>query len=159
MKNFVIIVLLVGITLLGLQNRRYNGEIIRNMEVMKLQTEALIDCSNFVSSTLEQERNKAKDNEVLNVTVTAYTPCAKECGNDPMVAASMKPVKTGTVAVSRDLFNLGWVFGKKIYIEGHGIFRINDLTHKRYKKRVDVFYWDKDTARKFGKKMMKVALL
>lgn len=99
------------------------------------------------------------NNEVLNVTVTAYNPVEEQCDSDPLIAASMRKVREGTVAVSRDLFDQGWVFGKKIRIEGLGIFEINDLMNKRFTKRVDVFMWDESEARKFGKRVTKAALL
>lgn len=97
--------------------------------------------------------------QALHVTVTAYNPVEEQTDSDPLIAASMRKVREGTVAVSRDLFDQGWVFGKKIRIEGLGIFEINDLMNKRYTKRVDVFMWDEGQARKFGKRKIKAALL
>ena len=44
----------------------------------------------------------------------------------------MRKVRQGTIAVSRDLFDQGWVFGRKVRIEGLGIFEINDLMNKRF---------------------------
>ena len=96
---------------------------------------------------------------VRTVTVTAYNPTPEQCDDDPLIAASMRKVRLGTVAVSRDLFDQGWVFGRKIRIEGVGIFEINDLMNKRFTQRVDIFMWDEDRAREFGKKSAKVALL
>lgn len=97
--------------------------------------------------------------EVLKVTVTAYNPVEEQCDEDPFIAASMRPVRAGTVAVSRDLFDQGWVFGKKIRIEGLGIFEINDLMNARFSRRIDVFMWDESEARRFGKRTSKAALL
>lgn len=99
------------------------------------------------------------NSQVMKVTVTAYNPVAEQCDSDPLIAASMRKVREGTVAVSRDLFDQGWVFGKKIRIEGLGIFEINDLMNKRFTKRVDVFMWDEAQARQFGKRTIKAALL
>lgn len=96
---------------------------------------------------------------VLNVTVTAYNPVEDQCDEDPLIAASMRKVREGTVAVSRDLFDQGWVFGKKVRIEGLGIFEINDLMNKRYSKRIDIFMWDEGKARQFGKRASRAALL
>ncbi len=97
--------------------------------------------------------------EVQQVTVTAYNPTHDQTDGDPLIAASMRKVRPGTVAVSRDLFDQGWVFGKKVRIEGLGIFEINDLMNPRHTKRVDVFMWDEKEAQAFGKKRVKVALL
>lgn len=96
---------------------------------------------------------------VLTVTVTAYNPVEEQTDSDPLIAASMRKVREGTVAVSRDLFDQGWVFGKKIRIEGVGIFEINDLMNKRYSKRIDIFMWDENQARSFGKRDIRAALL
>lgn len=93
------------------------------------------------------------------VTVTAYNPVEDQTDSDPLIAASMRKVRAGTIAVSRDLFDQGWVFGRKVRIEGLGIFEINDLMNKRYTQRVDIFMWDENEARSFGKKNAKAALL
>lgn len=97
--------------------------------------------------------------EVQQVTVTAYNPAFDQTDGDPLMTASMRKVRVGTVAVSRDLFDQGWVFGKKVRIEGLGIFEINDLMSPRFTKRVDVFMWDEKEAQAFGKRRIKVALL
>lgn len=106
-----------------------------------------------IQSVLSQRK------DVLEVTVTAYNPTTDQCDEDPMIAASMRKVREGTVAVSRDLFDRGWVFGKKVRIEGLGIFEINDLMNSRYSKSVDIFMWDGDEAKSFGRQQRKIALL
>lgn len=102
---------------------------------------------------------KAVSTPVREVTVTAYNPHADQTDEDPLIAASMRKVRSGTIAVSRDLFNQGWVFGRKVRIEGLGIFEINDLMNKRYTRRIDIFMWDEGDAKRFGKKHTKAALL
>ncbi|WP_338668488.1 3D domain-containing protein [Pseudodesulfovibrio methanolicus] len=103
---------------------------------------------------------KAKNmSPVRTVTVTAYNPSTEQCDDDPLIAASMRKVRSGTIAVSRDLFDQGWVFGRKVRIEGLGIFEINDLMNKRYHQRIDIFMWDESRAREFGRKNIKAALL
>ncbi|WP_419785935.1 3D domain-containing protein [Pseudodesulfovibrio sp.] len=96
---------------------------------------------------------------VRTVTVTAYNPTTDQCDADPLIAASNRRVRQGTIAVSRDLFDQGWVFGRKVRIEGLGIFEINDLMNKRFTKRIDIFMWDETKAREFGKKNIRAALL
>ncbi|WP_285906746.1 3D domain-containing protein [Pseudodesulfovibrio pelocollis] len=98
-------------------------------------------------------------NPVRTVTVTAYNPTVEQCDDDPLIAASMRKVRAGTIAVSRDLFDQGWVFGRKVRIEGLGIFEINDLMNKRFTQRIDIFMWDEGEARQFGKRSIKAALL
>jgi 3D (Asp-Asp-Asp) domain-containing protein len=101
----------------------------------------------------------AQRERVKEVTVTAYNPEEDQCDEDPYVTASMRRVRSGTVAVSRDLFRQGWVFGRKIRIEGLGIFEINDLMNKRFSNRIDVFMWDHNQAEAFGKRRAEAALL
>ena len=102
----------------------------------------------------ELEKMRIKD-----VTVTAYSPSSSQCDSDPHVTASMVRVRPGIVAVSRDLFEQGWVFGKKVYVKGHGIFEIADLMNKRHTQRMDIFFPDTEAARRFGVKQVQVALL
>lgn len=97
--------------------------------------------------------------KVKVLDVTAYSPRKIETDSDPHITASMKKVKQGQIAVSRDLFYKGWVFGKKVYIEGHGIYVIADLMHKRFSDRIDIFFPKTKDAKSFGKKQLRVALL
>jgi 3D (Asp-Asp-Asp) domain-containing protein len=106
-----------------------------------------------------QRDKETKAQSVVNAVVTAYSPHKRQTDKDPHVAASMRKVREGTVAVSRDLFWQGWTFGRKVYIEGHGVFEINDLMNERYEKRIDVFRWSKDKAKEFGATERRVALL
>lgn len=96
---------------------------------------------------------------VMDLIVTAYTPTEKECDADPDTTAAMLKPRLGMVAVSRDLFEEGWVFGKKVYIEGLGIFKIGDLMNKRWEKRIDIVMLDEKQALNFGLKQKSVALL
>jgi len=96
---------------------------------------------------------------IKEVTVTAYSPTVNQCDSNPQVTASMVKVRPGIVAVSRDLFDQGWVFGKKVYVKGHGIFEIADLMNKRHTQRLDIFFPDTEEARRFGIKQVQVALL
>ncbi|MEW6663600.1 MAG: hypothetical protein AB1512_00095 [Thermodesulfobacteriota bacterium] len=84
------------------------------------------------------------------VEVRAYSARKEECDEDPHIAASFKPPKPGTVAVSPDLFKMGWTFGKRVYLKGLGPYIINDVMNQRHRMRVDVFIDHKDAAREFG---------
>lgn len=97
---------------------------------------------------------------IERVTVTAYSPRRIETDSSPFINAAMKKVREGDIAVSRDLLEAGWVFGKKVWVEGHGIYTIMDLMHERKTKQVDIFMMKTFKARKFGvKKDVVVALL
>ncbi|KPJ65939.1 MAG: hypothetical protein AMJ45_04360 [Syntrophobacter sp. DG_60] len=103
---------------------------------------------------------KATESKMVRLcTVTAYSPTKRQCDGTPLVTASGTRPKVGTVAVSRDLFYSGWKFGGRIYIEGLGIYEINDLMHTRWKKRIDVFLKNERLARKFGKREVRVVFL
>jgi 3D (Asp-Asp-Asp) domain-containing protein len=108
------------------------------------------DDSNYVNPRFLLNLNQ----KVKELTVTAYTPTEQECDSDPLVTASMRKVRQGTIAVSRDLFYSGWVFGMKVYVEGLGVFEINDLMGKNHKQRIDVFMWEKNKAKEFGRKKL-----
>lgn len=96
---------------------------------------------------------------VAVVTVTAYNAEVSQCDADPDIAASMRKVRPGTIAVSRDLFDRGWVFGRKVRIEGLGIFEINDLMAARHGNCVDIFMGSTHQAMAFGKRRTRAALL
>ncbi len=157
--------LMILVACLGIALHDKGREIARleaKMDAHQFRGEAmqqfLADASIFQKGA-EPKAEAQAQRDVLKVTVTAYTPTVDQTDEDPMIAASMRKVRPGTVAVSRDLFDQGWVFGKKIRIEGMGIYEINDLMNPRYSRRVDVFMWDEKKAQAFGKRQTRVALL
>lgn len=102
---------------------------------------------NVLNAEKEQEVNISHS---YNCTLTAYSATVDQTDSDPHVTALMeRPVVGGTVAVSHDLKRY---LGNKVYISGHGVFRVNDLMNKRYSKRIDLFVKDRQTAINFGKK-------
>jgi 3D (Asp-Asp-Asp) domain-containing protein len=121
--------------------------------------------SNNIQSALniiakETQDLKAAINPVRTVTLTAYSPRDEYYNPDPGHTASMRYPKIGTVAVSRDLFQQGWVFGRQIYIEGHGVYTIQDLMNARWENRIDIVLGSSKAAIQFGKKLdVTVALL
>ncbi|MFV0420651.1 3D domain-containing protein [Oleidesulfovibrio sp.] len=93
------------------------------------------------------------------VTVTAYSPRESETDSSPYYTASNRPVRAGILAVSRDLFDSGWVFGRKVYIKSLGIFTIDDLMAGSKQNQVDIFMFDTSQALEFGKRTMQAHLL
>ncbi len=86
------------------------------------------------------------------VTITAYTARSRECDEAPDNTAMMvKPRPGRTIAVSRDLFNDGWTFGRSVYIAGLGMFKIEDLMAERHTERLDILMGTVSEAREFGK--------
>ena len=147
-----LILIVIGFSLLLISS---NNLIVRQKE--EIQT------LNKTNTTLEKHveylENALKESRIIDATVTAYSPREDETDTDPLITASMQPVREGTVAVSRDLFYAGWVFGRRVYIEGHGIFIITDLMHERKKQQIDIFRFSTKKAMKFGRKSLRVALL
>ncbi len=88
----------------------------------------------------------------IQATITAYTDDPREnngVGNAVGTAMGTK-VRPGIVAVSRDLLKSGWKLGDKLFIEGLGVFAIEDTMHARWKKRIDVAVEGKRDAYKIG---------
>jgi 3D (Asp-Asp-Asp) domain-containing protein len=88
------------------------------------------------------------------ITATCYTYYK----NTKETATGDKP-KVGIIAVSRDLKKAGWEFGRKVHIEGLGVFTINDLMPKKWRQKVDIFVSNRKQAKEFGKQKLKIALL
>lgn len=112
-----------------------------------------------VSHNSTQQIVKPNIHAVKSVDCTAYTACPKETDKDPHITASMTKVRPGIIAVSRDLFDQGYVFGKKVYIHGVGIYTIADLMNEKHVNRIDVFLGTKKAVKKFGFKQVKISLL
>lgn len=128
---------------------------------MRLELEKVRDESNLLRMVVMANLSKIADpipNKML--TVTAYTceELREYPGQQLLTASSSKP-REGGIAVSRDLFEQGWNFGKKVYIKNHGVFVITDLMADRKTKSVDIFMSDQDRAIQFGKKRIEVVLL
>ncbi len=106
-----------------------------------------------------------KDHQITSLqrghllTITAYNAEASQTWGDPFITASNSKVRPGIVAVSQDLFRNGWVFGRKVYIVGHGVYTIEDLLAKRKSKQLDIFMTSKKDAIEFGRKKLRVYLL
>jgi 3D (Asp-Asp-Asp) domain-containing protein len=95
--------------------------------------------------------------EYATCEVTAYTARKKETNHDNTNTATMEKPKPGyTCAVSRDL--LQWL-GGTIYIEGLGVWKVNDLMNKRFTNRIDLCVGTVKYARELGLKELNVVFL
>jgi 3D (Asp-Asp-Asp) domain-containing protein len=122
---------------------RLSRELIANQEMYIAELE----------SRLADKYNRA-------VTITAYTARSRECDASPhMTAMMVRPRPGRTIAVSRDLFNDGWTFGRSVYIAGLGVFVIEDLMHARHTQRIDILMPTVKQARQFGKVMGQAVLI
>lgn len=91
---------------------------------------------------------------IQKVTLTAYSPEIRQTDSTPFQTAMMTQVRGDGIAVSRDLFALGWTFNKKVYIPQQGIFIINDLmgitaADKVTTKTIDLFFFNHNDAKTF----------
>lgn len=132
---------------------RKNIGVCKTVEKLTFETKILYEKIDELQNKLQ------KYNLLKTVTVSAYNPHTNQCDDTPYTTAIMEKVKPGIVAVSRDLWESGWTFGKKIYIEDLGVFRIADFMNKRYVASIDIFMWDKKEALKFGIKTKKACLI
>lgn len=91
----------------------------------------------------------------VTATVSAYS--AEETGG-ARTATGRKP-RRGIVAISPDLYEAGWTFGREICVSGHGVFVIGDLMGAKKAKAVDIFMDTRAKAVRFGRRHLKVRLL
>ncbi len=113
----------------------------------------------FYKLIVDNRRSILDLKRTRKLTVTAYSPRVGETDDSPFHTASNKRVRQGIVAVSRDLFDAGWVFGKKVYIKNHGLFTIDDLMAARKRNQIDIFMFDTGAATAFGRQILEVHLL
>jgi 3D (Asp-Asp-Asp) domain-containing protein len=83
------------------------------------------------------------------VTVTAYHHCPGSKG----ITSSGRRVKTGMIAVSRDLErNLNLDYGDRLLLHGMGVFEFQDRMAPRWHKKADIYVDNQRKARRFGVK-------
>lgn len=78
----------------------------------------------------------------VEVTATAYTSRDSETSGDPYTAAWNNRLTPGekSIAVSRDLLELGLTNGAEVEIEGlPGVYTVRDKMGKRWKRRIDIY--------------------
>lgn len=167
MKNAIYITMLIALTaVIFVQNQ----DIITLSDQLRTQQEDITKIQSditegYVRSLLAFKMTLANKGSIQaiqrkkTVRVTAYSPREFETDDTPFITASNRKVRHGIVAVSRDLFDQGWVFGRKIYIKKMGIFTIDDLMAESKKNQIDIFMFDTDRALHFGKRTMEVHLL
>jgi 3D (Asp-Asp-Asp) domain-containing protein len=98
--------------------------------------------------------------DLIKVTATAYSSSTKETDATPYLAAwrnTLNP-KVPSIAVSRDLLEIGLTNGMKVHIKGFkGEFLVLDKMNKRWKNRIDIYMGDnRKKALNFGKRKLEV---
>ena len=130
---------------------------IRTLDVQQSRSDAAVQILHSLG--LENRKQLKEFKRRRTLTVTAYSPRTEETDSTPYTTATNSRVRQGIVAVSRDLFNQGWVFGKRVYIKNYGVYVIDDLMADHKKNQVDIFMFDTSKALNFGKKELTVHLL
>ena len=110
----------------------------------------------YEDALLAKKKPKKKTSPSLvtssKVRVTAYHPKSRGINSDkdPKTTATMTVPRAGkTAAISSSLFKKGWL-GKKVYIDGYGVFVIEDRMSKSLKgDRIDLCVGSKLVARNF----------
>lgn len=97
----------------------------------------------------------------IKVNVTAYNSVPSQTDSLPNIAAwgdTLKP-HLKSIAVSRDLINLGMTYNTLVKIEGlEGVFLVKDKTNPRFSKRIDIFMGnDVQKAKNWGRKKLTVS--
>lgn len=109
----------------------------------------------YLKSIIKSKEEKLDTITKANVTLTGYHPWSNGINSDgyPDTTATMTmPIAGRTCAISSELVNRGWL-GKKIYIEGIGIFRAEDRMNINLNGlRIDVCMGSLEEALDFGKK-------
>ena len=100
----------------------------------------------------------------LDVTVTAYSSTTAQTDATPFITASMTRVRPGVIALSRDLIrrynpDAPFEYGDRVYLEGHGVFSVEDTMNKRYSRRADIWFASTSDAIEFGKKELTLSLV
>lgn len=96
----------------------------------------------------------------LKVTATAYTSRYGETDATPFLAAWNNRLHPGikSIAVSRDLLDMGLTNGTKVTIDGlPGTYKVLDKMHKRWKKKIDIYMGENvSKARHWGKRKVTI---
>lgn len=103
--------------------------------------------------SMRKELREIKQTKLV-FKVTKYTASKAECDSTPNRTAIMKkPIVGRTVAVSHDYAHM---LGKSVWIEGIGVFVVEDLMSKKHKKTIDILTASKADAKKFGRQDRRV---
>jgi 3D (Asp-Asp-Asp) domain-containing protein len=85
------------------------------------------------------------------MSFTSYRSVPEQTDSTPFHTSIGEHVAPGGCAVSRDLLKSGYVkYGDYLYIDGHGLCRVNDVMNKRHRNSVDVWVATYPEEKKIG---------
>jgi len=94
----------------------------------------------------------------IEVEVSAYNSVASQTDGSPLVGAwgDTLTYKVKSIAVSRDLIQLGLKHNTKVMIEGlPGVYLVKDKMAARWNNKIDIYMGDKvEKAKKWGVKKL-----
>lgn len=107
---------------------------------------------------------KQKDTTTITVTATAYNSIESQTKKGNIVLAAWGDTLVPgekSIAVSRDLIQLGLGHNAKVEIEGlEGIFIVKDKMNKKWEKKIDIYMgFDKEAAVQWGKKVVEITFV
>lgn len=110
------------------------------------------------NSGKDQSTTKSRLKRVMRVNISAYSLSKKETDGSPHKTSTMeRPIPGKTCAVSKDLRHL---MGKSIFIvEDNRILKVNDRMHNRYRKSLDIAWYSRKDALKYGRKDVTIVVL
>lgn len=101
--------------------------------------------------------------EVLEVTMTAYSSTVDQTDDSPFTTSTLQPVRSGIVAVSRDLLAEQLPYGTTLRVlEAHGegekcgawqipmLLEVQDTMHLRKRNQIDLWLPSRDEALQWG---------
>ena len=102
----------------------------------------------------------ARDEMTMEVVGTAYNALPGQTQGDPEIGAwgDKLDMNIPSIAVSRDLIEIGLVHNAKVRIDGFPeYYLVRDKLNKRFTKQIDIFMGlDRDAAIEFGKKTVRI---
>jgi len=115
----------------------------------------------YLRSIIKSKEKKLESLTRANVILTGYHPWSNGINSDgyPQTTATMTmPIVGRTCAISSELVNRGWL-GKKIYIEGIGVFIAEDRMNISLNGlRIDLCMGSLQEALEFGRKKNVLAI-
>jgi 3D (Asp-Asp-Asp) domain-containing protein len=91
--------------------------------------------------------------KIVTVTITAYSSTVDQTDSTPFITAANTKTRDGVVAANFLPFytkiKIPELFGDKIFV-------VEDRMNRRFNDRVDIWFPDRESAKKFGKKVVSV---
>ncbi len=121
---------------------------------------SLFCCLLLITAACKNEEDKNYVWKTVKVNVSAYNSLASQTDSVPNIAAWGDTLKPGmkTIAVSRDLLELGLDYNTHVMIEGlEDVHLVKDKMHPKWKQKIDIYMGeDVKKAREWGRKKLKI---